>query len=99
LVVLEQLEEQRQQMLDRRLSAEQRSETGDLASESGLDVRRGIGSEVSHAGEESGKDNVSVDELGEACMRVGFEVSFVSKQGWKTEGGREGMGEEDRPGI
>jgi hypothetical protein len=49
--------------------AEKGSKTGDLASESGADVLRGVGGEVANAGHETRENGFAVDELGEACGR------------------------------
>lgn len=66
-LVLEQLEEQRQQVFDRRVLAEQRREARDLTPERGADVLRRVGREVADARHQLRQDHLAVDELGKAC--------------------------------
>jgi len=65
-------------VLDGSLLSEERSESTDLGSESGLDVRGRVGGEISNAREESSEDDISVDELGESCER---EIDELVRRG------------------
>jgi hypothetical protein len=65
--ILEQLEEEGQEVLDGSLVAKERGKSRDLHSESGSNMLARVGVEVLDAGEDAGKDDFSVDQLGEAC--------------------------------
>ena len=61
------VEEEREEVLDRGLLAEQGREAADLRAERGADVLRRVGRLVAHAGHEAREDDLAVDERGEAC--------------------------------
>jgi broad specificity phosphatase PhoE len=62
-IVLEQLQEQRQQVLDRRVLAEKRGEARDLGGEGGADVLARVAGAVAHAREDTGEDDFAVEKL------------------------------------
>lgn len=65
LLVFQQLEEEGQEVFDGGLLSEKGSEAADLRAEGGLDVRRSVTGEVSHAGQESSENDLSVEKGGE----------------------------------
>lgn len=64
-LIFEQLEEERKEVLDGRVLAEERGQAGDLITERGANMLRRVGRQVAHARHQTGEDDLAVDELGE----------------------------------
>lgn len=65
LFILEKLQEQRKEVFDRSLLAQQRSESTDVSSKGSFNVRGLVAGKVSDTRKKSGKDGVRINELGE----------------------------------
>ncbi len=65
-VILEQLEEQREEVFRSRIPAKQRGKAGDLRSQSGTDMLARVGRKIPDAWQDPCKDDFPIDKLGKA---------------------------------